>query len=95
MKFLSCQFLKNALKFERKSDIDELDQIHETQKELVIRNAKLLRERLETEGRIDGYEKMQLPKPDVDAEFINDKIEQLWSFVEEDRKKYCSGVKAL
>lgn len=43
----------------------------------------------------ERYEKILPPKPGLDAEFINAKIDQLWSFVEEDGKnvlQWCQGI---
>jgi len=78
------------------SDIDELDNRDEEEKKSLIDEAMKMRDDLENQVVTDRYERMQPPRPEVDANLVGLKIEQLWSFVEEDgRKKSYSGVKVL
>ena len=47
------------------------------------------------QGISDRYERMQPPRPEVDANLVGLDIEQLWTFVEEDGTKvlqWCQGT---
>ena len=66
------------------SDIDELEKRYEEKKESLISEAMKMRDDLEGQWISDRYERMQPPRPEVDANLVGLDIEQLWTFVEED-----------
>ena len=77
------------------SDIDELDRRYEQEKEGLISEAIKMRDDLEGQGISDRYERMQPPRPEVDANLVGLDIEQLWTFVEEDGTEvlqWCQGT---
>jgi hypothetical protein len=65
------------------------------EKESIIAEAVKMRDDLETQGKTDRYEKLQPPRPDVDENLVGLEIEQLWTMIEEDGKKFlqwCQGL---
>jgi hypothetical protein len=77
------------------SDVDELDKRYEQEKESLISEAVKMRDDLEGQGISDRYERMQPPRPEVDANLVGLDIEQLWTFVEEDETEvlqWCQGT---
>lgn len=53
-----------------------------------------MREKLESDGTKDGFEKLQPPLPNVDNDFRKVKIEKRWIFMELDDTKvpqWCQG----
>jgi hypothetical protein len=69
------------------SDIDELDKQYEEERESLISEAMKMRDDLEGQGISDRYERMQPPRPELDANLVGLDIEQLWTFVEKDGTK--------
>ncbi len=61
----------------RTIDLDDLDVVHDNEKDIVIEGAEKLRDEMEARGEVDRYEKMQPPKPKIDESFLGAKIEQL------------------
>ncbi len=59
------------------SDIDELDKQYKQEKESLISEAMKMRDDLEGHGISDRYERMQPPRPEVDANLVGLDIEQL------------------
>jgi hypothetical protein len=77
------------------SDIDELDKRYEEEKESLMSEAMKMRDDFEGQGISDRYERMQPPRPEVDANLVGLDIEQLWTFVEEDGTnvlQWCQGT---
>ena len=79
----------------RSKDVVMLDNNRDVEKESFVEGAIELRDELVDEGFIDPHEKMQRDRPEVDENLINQRMEQLWNFNEEDGTvvpTWCQGV---
>lgn len=76
-------------------DVDLLDQRRENEKELFVKGATELREKMEMDGDVDRYEKKQPPQPAIDEKMIGAKMEQLLEYDEpngESVRQWCKGT---
>jgi len=69
----------------RTLDVDDLDKRKEDEIEEFEQGGRELREEMEDDGLVDRYEKLQdETRLKVDESMIDDRIEQLWEYIEED-----------
>lgn len=76
-------------------DVKILKQKCKKEKQVVIIGGEAMRNRMENDEKVDRYEILQGPKPNVDETLINAKIEMLWEFIEEDGTavpQWCQGI---
>lgn len=76
-------------------DVELLDNNKDAEKESFVEEANELRDDLVEEGYIDPHEKTQRDRPEVDENLINQRMEQLWNYTEEDGTvvpQWCQGL---
>lgn len=57
--------------------------------------SRALKKKLESDGEIGRYDKMQPPRPKVDSNLIDAKLEQLWVFTEPNSTEKFIGCKGV
>lgn len=80
---------------EKTADVDVLEMKYEMEKDKAIEEAIQLREDWEGQGLTDRHEKLQPPRPEVDAKLVDKEMEILFAYKEPDgsiNMMWCQGT---
>jgi hypothetical protein len=93
MNLPSCKYLPQL--GEKTADVDVLEMKYEMEKDKAIEEAIQLREDCDVQGLTDRHEKLQPPRPEVDAKLVDKEMEMLFAYKEPDgsiNMMWCQGT---